>query len=114
VIDIIRQHAALYHTSPESENAAEKNQLNPKRFFSFYRMIIARFAYDCPFNDVSSRFQELVLELNEKGIDDIPKAEYGFLNAPSRFFTPLGLEKIDSTEPVVEKHFKTFFLEDGM
>lgn len=52
-------------------------------------------------------------ELRQKGIA-MPKSEVGFLNSPSCFFTPTGLALINSTEHLVEKHFKTFFLEDGV
>ncbi len=40
--------------------------------------------------------------------------ESGFLNSPSYFFSPMGIALIDSAEYLVQKHFKTFFLEDGV
>ena len=83
------------------------------KFFKFYRSIIARFAYDCPFSDISSRFRELVEYLTQKGIY-IRGADQEFLNAPSYFFSPLTLERIDIKEPLVRKLFLAFFLENGM
>ena len=72
MIEIIRQHAdhlilvqQQQQQGKDGENSDQKQQeqqqvLDAKKFFAFYQSIIERFAHDSPFEDISSRFKQLV------------------------------------------------------
>ncbi|KAL9646927.1 hypothetical protein ABK040_013786 [Willaertia magna] len=97
------------------------------KFFEFYSKIIARFAYECPFEDISNNFQILINELEENyGIVNIikkPEKQYGLLRCVSHFFLPNLLKPIykliakdeTSTEfRITKEYFKMLFLDNGV
>eukprot|EP01080_Neovahlkampfia_damariscottae_P006804 gene6804-10970_t len=73
---------------------------NPKAL-SNYGYLILRFAYDCPFEDISGTFKELIHDLESK--DFILST---VKNIPSKFI------KTENLTPDIQL-YKQFFLEDG-
>ncbi|KAL0480423.1 hypothetical protein AKO1_011085 [Acrasis kona] len=111
VIDVIKTHLTEYIKNAKQES--QEDLLQPNRFFNRYRSIIARFAYDCPFEDISTRFQEVAALLIKNGIS-IQKPTLGYLNSPSWFFKPTSLETINNKQPGAKTLFCEFFLENGI
>jgi hypothetical protein len=106
-------HKEIVSAKRSSSPVPVFDNLHPKRFFKTYKHIIARFAFDCPLEDIAARFQEVVQLLWDNGIST-QKPQYGYLNSPSWFFAPHNLDKIDSKHPLVKSLFTEFFLENGM
>ena len=136
VIRTIINHAKLWQETGyiessgviEDESNNSVHVMNPSKFFHRYSSIISRFAYECPFEDVSSAFMKLIEDLDSiYGIKCIQKVDKnhngGLLRCISYFFSPTSLKPIyklaslsDSYKDTrtTKEYFKIIFVDNGI
>ncbi|KAG2385545.1 hypothetical protein C9374_003360 [Naegleria lovaniensis] len=131
IVQLIIKHAKLwketnYSNDDSTSSSNDDEDLHPAKFFERYSGLISRFAYECPFEDVSSAFIKLIDDLErDYGIKCIQKADKhnGFIRAVSHFFSPTIFKPIfklassSDTHHFIQntkEHFKNIFIENGV
>lgn len=108
-----RQEGLTEEAEEMEEQRREASKEQAAHFVRDHIWVIARFAFENPFAEVSKLFVNLVDWMESKGIP-IPRGRHGFLSLPSVFISPVHLGGSVPRDKSVLQLFQEFFLEDGM